>query len=102
MNQAELFDIVELLVDLPEDNLKAGVQGTIVECYNDNAYEIEFSNSEGETLALCTLSSQQFVTVWQAKTKSWLSLSEQITAVVKNLDTQRQKEVFKFARSLQN
>ncbi|MGL4884360.1 MAG: DUF4926 domain-containing protein [Waterburya sp.] len=100
MNQIELFDIVELLVDLPEDNLKAGVQGTIVECYNDNAYEVEFSNSEGETLALCTLSPQQFITVWQAKTKSWLSLSEQITILVKNLDTQHQKEVFKFARSL--
>jgi hypothetical protein len=86
MNQPELFDIVELLVDLPEDNLKAGDQGTIVECYNDNAYEIEFTNADGETTALCTLSPQQFVTVWQAKTKSWLSLAEQITTIVKNLD----------------
>ncbi|BAU67211.1 hypothetical protein STA3757_46210 [Stanieria sp. NIES-3757] len=102
MNQPALFDIVELLVDLPEDNLKAGDRGTIVECYNDNAYEIEFTNSEGETIALCTLSLQQFVTVWQAKTKSWLSLSEQITAIVKNLDLEYQKEVFKFARSLHN
>jgi hypothetical protein len=102
MNQAELFDIVELLIDLPEDNLKAGDQGTVVEFYNNNTYEVEFSNSEGETLALCTLTSQQFVIVWQAKTKSWLSLSEQITALVNDLDTQNQKEVFKFTRSLYN
>ncbi len=102
MNQPELFDIVELLVDLPEDNLNIGIQGTIVECYDDNTYEVEFTNSEGETLALCTLSPKQFITVWQAKTKSWLSISEQITAVVQTLDAQYQKEVFKFVLSLQN
>ena len=101
MNQHELFDVVELLVDLPEDEFQAGVRGTIVECYDNDAYEVEFSDSNGETLALCTLSPEQFVIVWQAKTKSWLSLSEQITDVVKDLDTARQKEVFKFARSLQ-
>ncbi len=102
MNQPELFDIVELLVDLPKDELQVGAQGTIVECYGDNAYEVEFSDSDGETTALCTLSPEKFIVVWQAKTKSWISLSEQITDVVENLDATRQKEVFKFARSLQN
>ncbi len=101
MNQPELFDIVELLVDLPEDELQVGAQGTIVECYGNDAYEVEFSDSDGETLALCTLSPEKFIVVWQAKTKSWISLSEQITDVVENLDATRQKEVFKFARSLQ-
>ena len=85
MNQPELFDIVELLIDLPESDLKAGIQGTIVECFDKNIYEVEFANSEGETLALFTLSPQQFVIVWQAKTKSWLSSKEKITVVVKNL-----------------
>ena len=102
MNQPELFDIVELLVDLSEHELQIGVQGTIVECYGNDAYEVEFSNPDGETFALCTLSPEQFITVWQAKTKSWLSLPEQITDVVKNLDAARQREVFKFARSLQS
>ena len=102
MNQPELFDIVELLVDLPANNLQTGVRGTIVERYGDDAYEVEFSDSNGETLALCTLSPKQFIIVWQAETKSWLSLSDQITDVVKNLDAARQKEVFKFARSLQS
>lgn len=72
MTQPELFDVVELLVDLPEFNLRAGIQGAIVECYRDNNYEVEFSNSDGETLALCSLSTQQFVVVWSAKTKTWL------------------------------
>ena len=102
MKQPELFDIVELLADLPDYEFQAGVQGSIVECYDNDAYEVEFSDPNGETIALCTLSPEQFIIVWQAKTKSWLSLSEQITDVVKNLDAVRQKEVFKFARSLQN
>lgn len=72
MTQPELFDVVELLVDLPEHNLRAGVQGAIVECDRDDNYEVEFSNSNGETLALCALSAKQFVVVWSAKTKTWL------------------------------
>ena len=85
MNQPDLFDIVELLVKLPEYNLDVGSQGTIVECYDENNYEVEFANKEGETITLCVLSPKQFLTVWQAKTKSWLSLSEQITSIVKTL-----------------
>ena len=85
MNQPELFDIVELLIDLPENSLKAGIQGTIVECFDKSHYEVEFANFEGETLALCTLSPHQFAIVWQASTKSWCSSTEKITAVAKNL-----------------
>ena len=44
MTKPELFDIIELLVDVPEYNLKVGTQGTIVECYEDQSYEIEFTN----------------------------------------------------------
>ncbi|MBE9044594.1 DUF4926 domain-containing protein [Pleurocapsales cyanobacterium LEGE 10410] len=100
MTQPELFDVVELLVDLPEFNLRAGIQGAIVECYRNNNYEVEFSNSDGETLALCSLSTQQFVVVWSAKTKTWLSVPERVAAIVKNLDDNRQKEVLDFARFL--
>jgi hypothetical protein len=100
MTEPELFDVVELVVYLPEDNLSAGVRGSIVECYDDNTYEVEFTNQEGETLALCTLSSEQFMVVWQAKTKSWLSVSEQITAAIAHLSEERKREVLDFARSL--
>ncbi len=100
MIQPELFDIVELLVDLSEHNLRAGMQGAIVECYLDNVYEVEFTDSEGETIALCTLSPQQFIVVWQAKTKNWLSIPDKIVAILKNLDNKRQEEIFDFARFL--
>jgi hypothetical protein len=66
----ELFDVVELLVDLPESNLCVGEQGAIVECFNGGKYEVEFANQYGETTAICTLNSEQFRVVWQAKTKS--------------------------------
>jgi len=37
MIKPELFDAIELLVDLPEVNIKAGEIGTIVEKYDDRA-----------------------------------------------------------------
>ena len=100
MIEPELFDVIELLVDLPEENLRAGVRGAIVECYENGKYEVEFTNEEGETLALSTLSSEEFIVVWKAKTKRWLSVSEQIAAAINHLSEERQQEVLNFARSL--
>ena len=100
MTDPELFDVIELLSDLPEDNLCAGVRGTIVEFYDDSHYEVEFTNQDGETLALCTLLPEQFIVVWKAKTKSWLSLSEQLVAAIARLSEERQRFVLDFARSL--
>jgi hypothetical protein len=100
MTKPELFDVIELLVDLPEYNLSAGNQGAIVECYNDTQYEVEFTNSDGETLALSTLSSEQFIVVWKANKKNWLSVSEQVADIIVHLPEERQREVLNFARSL--
>ena len=100
MTEPELFDAIELVVDLPEENLRAGGRGAIVECYEDGKYEVEFTNEEGETLALSTLSSEEFIIVWKAKTKRWLSVSEQIAAAINYLSEERQQEVLDFARSL--
>lgn len=50
----QLLDVVALLVDRPELNLSAGQVGTIVECYNDDAFEVEFVNRDGSTYALDT------------------------------------------------
>jgi len=48
-------------VDLPSDSFHAGDKGAIVECYDDGNYEVEFTNEEGETLALCVLSKRVFI-----------------------------------------
>jgi len=71
MTQPELLDVVELLVDLPKAELQAGDQGTILEIYDDRAYEVEFANSHGETQAMLALKPEQFVVVWQNATKAW-------------------------------
>jgi len=95
-----LFDVVELLNDLPEQSLRAGNRGAVVHCHPDGAYEVEFANQDGETVALCPLSPQQFLVVWQAKTKSWVPLSEQVATLVTRLPERAEREIFNFARYL--
>ena len=60
MIKPELFDSVELLIDLPDENLRAGDKGAIVHQHDDKNFEVEFMNAEGETLALVTVNSDQF------------------------------------------
>ena len=96
----ELFDIVELLVDLPEHKLRAGDRGAVVECYVDNTYEVEFSNEDGETLALCPLAPSQFLVVWLSRTQSWISVAEQVAALTTRLPEGMEQEVLDFVRFL--
>jgi Domain of unknown function (DUF4926) len=98
--QPELLDVIELLVNLPESSQSIGTQGTIVECHDLNNFEVEFSNEDGETTALSVLSSQQFIVVWKAKTKQWLTTSDKIAAIFNNLPETKREEVFDFARFL--
>ena len=58
------FEIVELTHDIPEHKLKKGESGTIVEIYKGGkAYEVEFVNEGGKTLALLTLTSDEISSV---------------------------------------
>lgn len=100
MIKPELFDVVELLVDLPAHNLRAGAQGVIVHQYREGAYEVEFSNEHGETVALCVLTFQQLIVVWQSTTKQWLPIAEQAAQLVARLPQEAGSEVLDFARFL--
>lgn len=100
MIEPDLFDVIELLVDVPESNLRAGDHGAVVEKYSDRAYEVEFANLQGETLALCNLSTEQILVIWQSKTKTWVSLFDRIAAAIEPLSEDRKQEVLTFARSL--
>ena len=55
----ELLSTVVLAKDLPEHHLKAGDLGSVVECYNDEAVEVEFVTGAGKTLAVLTLLNNQ-------------------------------------------
>lgn len=48
----EPYSLVKLLTDRYQDRgVAAGALGTILEVYEDEAYEIEFSRDDGTTLA---------------------------------------------------
>jgi uncharacterized protein DUF4926 len=55
-----LYDVVELTVDLPDEGLHAGAIGTIVDDYaGSEDFEVEFTDDAGRTLALTTLRGDQ-------------------------------------------
>lgn len=96
----DLFDVVELIVDIPERKLRAGMQGTIVEYHPNDAYEVEFSNERGEAVDFLALYPNQFIVIWRAKTQTWVPIAEQVAALVANLSEETGAEVLDFARFL--
>jgi hypothetical protein len=55
-----LYDVVELAVDLPDEGLHAGAVGTIVDDYaGSDEFEVEFTDESGRTLALTALRADQ-------------------------------------------
>jgi hypothetical protein len=62
MKTLELFDVIALTVDLPNENLWSGQVGTIVEIYqNGKGYEVEFVDKNGRTYGLLTLRPEQLM-----------------------------------------
>jgi hypothetical protein len=58
----ELLDVVALTIDLPEYNLLSGQVGSIVELLADGAaFEVEFSDSNGQTYESVGLLPQQIM-----------------------------------------
>ena len=45
----QLLDVVALTVDLPQQGLRIGQVGTVVEILADGVFEIEFLNEDGAT-----------------------------------------------------
>jgi hypothetical protein len=61
-NNINLYDVVTLTVDLPEYGLKRGYVGTVVENLADGtAFEVEFSDSEGNSYASLGLREDQLI-----------------------------------------
>jgi len=56
-DELSLYDVVRLSVDLPEDGLQAGAIGTVVEIFDtpQRAYEVEFADDSGTTIAQLAL-----------------------------------------------
>ncbi len=100
MNKPDLFDVVELQSDLPEMGLKRGMQGTVVECYPDEEYEIEFVDDEGQTFALCALPLDKIFLNYKARTQQKRQVIQQLSSIIHELDEERTQKVLDFADSL--
>jgi hypothetical protein len=61
MPNLELFSVVALLRDIPEQGLSRGQVGTIVEIYSPSDAEVEFVDSEGQTYGLTTLRADDLI-----------------------------------------
>lgn len=57
----QLYDIVELIADMPEEGLSAGAIGTVVHIFDkpNLAYEVEFTDDSGKTIAQVPLTPDQ-------------------------------------------
>ena len=57
----DLFSVVAVVQDLPEDGLVRGQVGTVVELLSPSLAIVEFADQEGRTYALPTLASDQLM-----------------------------------------
>ena len=57
----KLLDVVALIEDLPDLGLYRGQVGTIVEEYEPEVFEVEFSDTEGRAYAVETLNANQLM-----------------------------------------
>lgn len=60
-DEIKLLDVVALTTDVPQHNLHRGEIGTVVECYADGTYDVEFVAQDGYTYALVTLRADQLI-----------------------------------------
>ncbi len=66
MNEIKQLDVVALLEDVPEEDLKRGEVGTVVEVFADRAdlpgaFLVEFSDRTGAAYAFADLSPEQLI-----------------------------------------
>ncbi|MGB7338339.1 MAG: DUF4926 domain-containing protein [Phototrophicaceae bacterium] len=61
----KLYDVVAITIDLPNEHLKRGQVGTIIDQWDDDIYEVEFSDARtGITYAMLALKSEQLMVLY--------------------------------------
>jgi hypothetical protein len=58
------FDVVALIEPWPEQGLDAGVWGTVIAVHPGLAYEVEFTERDGSTLATLSVPQDKLELVW--------------------------------------
>jgi len=60
----KLFDVVALIDDVPEQGLRRGQVGTIVEVLAPGVFEVEFCDLEGQAYASLALSESRLMVLY--------------------------------------
>jgi hypothetical protein len=67
MGEIKLLNVVALMEDLPEQGLRRGEVGTVVEKWNDGTFEVEFNDDSGEAYAFAALRAGQLLPLHHRK-----------------------------------
>jgi len=59
--EIKLLDVVALLKGAPNEGLVLGQVGTVVELLAPNVFEIEFANTDGETIAMLAVEDKDLI-----------------------------------------
>lgn len=65
----QLYDSVQLSMDLPQHGLQRGTRGAIVEVYGSDDYEVEVFDADGFTIDVLTLKGSQLAMLGQEEKK---------------------------------
>jgi hypothetical protein len=83
----EEYDVVKLLIptsvqwDGEEVELKAGLTGAVIGSAQDHSsYMVEFTDDEGETIAMVPISASSLELFWTAATESYADARSRKTA----------------------
>ncbi len=59
-----LYDVVALLENLPQEGLRRGQVGTLIEEWEPGIFEVEFADTDGITYAILALREDQLMTLY--------------------------------------
>jgi len=60
----QAYDMVALIVDLPEEGLRRGQVGTIVEVWEPGVYEVEFADTNGISYAMVAIRAENLMVLY--------------------------------------
>jgi hypothetical protein len=63
-NEMHLYDVVALLENLPQEGLRRGQVGTLIEEWEPGIFEVEFADTDGITYAILALREDQLMTLY--------------------------------------
>ncbi|HEX8843827.1 MAG TPA: DUF4926 domain-containing protein [Pyrinomonadaceae bacterium] len=67
MNEINLLDVVALTENLQSEGLRRGEVGTVVEKWDDDVFEVEFSDDTGKAYAFAAVPAEKLMKLYFRK-----------------------------------